>query len=215
MILGLLFCTAALFLAMYNLWDDYRAGKDANQAYEMVAGEIGKEQENPVEETQEMSSEAVVESVEVNVPDFVLDPEMPMPEKEIDGQMYIGVLEMPTLELSLPIISEWNDARLKISPCRYVGSAYTRDLILSGHSYKKHFRYIRNLETGDPVIFTDMAGNRFVYEVLGMVVIADWDVDSMLAGDWDLSLFTCTYGGKSRNTIRCKLSETENEWLNY
>ncbi len=204
MVVGLLFCAAALFLAMYNLWDDSRAGKDASQAYELVAEEIVRDQQ---EET-----EAEVEQEE-ELPDFVIHPEMPMPEEEIDGQMYIGVVEMPTLELSLPIISEWSDEKLRLSPCRYVGSAYTRDLILSGHSYKNHFRYIRDLAAGDPVIFTDMDGNRFIYEVLGMEVIADWDIERMEAGDWDLSLFTCTYGGKSRNTIRCKLNEAENEWM--
>ena len=29
-------------------------------------------------------------------------------------------------------------------------------------------------------------------------------VDYMSAGDWDLTLFTCTYGGQSRVTIRCE-----------
>ena len=127
--------------------------------------------------------------------------------------MYIGVVEIPALELELPIISDWDDEKLKIAPCRYIGSAYLNNMILSGHSYKNHFRYIRNLEKGERVIFTDMSGNRFVYEVVLQDVIKEDDVEGMLAGEWDLTLFTCTPGGKSRNTVRCQLVEEENEWM--
>ena len=31
------------------------------------------------------------------------------------------------------------------------------------------------------------------------------DAEGMEAGDWDLTLFTCTYGGRKRVTVRCGL----------
>ena len=34
-------------------------------------------------------------------------------------------------------------------------------------------------------------------------------VQEMTDGDWDLTLFTCTVGGKSRVTVRCVLAEGE------
>jgi len=34
-------------------------------------------------------------------------------------------------------------------------------------------------------------------------------VEEMTAGEWDLTLFTCTLGGRSRVTVRCELVETE------
>ena len=36
-------------------------------------------------------------------------------------------------------------------------------------------------------------------------VIDEMDTESMLAGEeeWDLTLFTCTYGGRQRYTLRC------------
>lgn len=117
------------------------------------------------------------------------------------------------LYLELPVISEWDDVKLKISPCRYVGSAYNGDMIISGHSYKHHFRYIRNLAVGDPVIFTDFEGTRFVYEVSSYEVIGGNDVEGMLAGEWDLTLFTCTYNGSARHTVRCRLVPEENPWM--
>ena len=47
-----------------------------------------------------------------------------MPETELDGEQYIGVLELPTLSLTLPVQSQWSYPALKVSPCRYAGSAY-------------------------------------------------------------------------------------------
>ena len=29
----------------------------------------------------------------------------------------------------------------------------------------------------------------------------------LLSGDWDLTLFTCTLGGKSRVVVRCKIQK--------
>ena len=206
--LGLLLMAAALCLAGYNLWDDQRAGQAVQESLKRVVSEIPEGIESA-----EKQMEHIVSLGEMEIPDFVLNPEMEMPEKIINGQGYIGVVEIPKLELELPIISEWSDEKLKLSPCRYVGSAYTGDMILSGHSYVNHFRYIRKLESGDRVNFTDMDGNRFIYQVVSSEVIGERDIDGMLLGDWDLTLFTCTPGGQSRNTVRCQLVEEENAWM--
>lgn len=210
MAFGLLLGAAALVLAGYNVWEDHQAGENANLALELVTDEIPESiaaLEDQLDNASSMS--------EVEYPDFVLNPKMDMPVKEMKGQDYLGVIEIPSLEMELPIISEWSDARLKIAPCRYMGSAYTGDMIISGHSYKNHFRHIRKLDLGDRVIFTDMDGNRFVYEITGTEVIAETDVEQMEVGEWDLTLFTCTPNGSSRHTVRCTLVEDENPWMKY
>ena len=213
MFMGLLLGAAALFLAVYTLWGEYQAKVQAEAALNLVAEYI---EVGVITET-EQSAEVVTETEpeEVPVPEFLHDPTMEMPEELIDGQKYIGVVEIPDLELTLPIISEWSDAKLKISPCRYVGSAYTNDMILSGHSYVNHFRYIRKLERGAEIIFTDMAGTRFVYEVSDTEVIDASGVERMLSGEWDMSLFTCTTNGSARHTVRCKLVPEKNPWMQY
>ena len=154
MFMGLLLSVAALFLAVYTLWGEYQAKVQSEAALGLVEEYIGS---GTVAETEAEEVVTETEPEEVPVPEFLYDPTMEMPEELIDGQKYIGVVEIPDLGLTLPIISEWSDAKLKISPCRYVGSAYTNDMILSGHSYVNHFRYIRKLERGAEIIFTDMA----------------------------------------------------------
>ena len=138
-------------------------------------------------------------------PSFVRYPDMEMPTEVIDGQTYIGMLEVPALELSLPVMSEWSYPRLKKAPCRYVGSIYSKDMIICGHNYDLHFGRLKDLAVGEEVRFTDMDGNVFIYAISGTEQLGKYAVDEMLAGDWDLTLFTCTKGGQTRVTVRCRL----------
>ena len=150
------------------------------------------------------SGEALEEAF---VPDYVLNPEMAMPEETIDGRNYIGVLDIPALELSLPIISEWSYDALQIAPCRYSGSAYLDNLVIAGHNYRSHFVSLPQLQPGDTVTFTDMDGNVFSYEVSSLETLSPYAVSDMTSGDWALTLFTCTVGGQSRLAIRCDHAE--------
>ncbi len=213
---GLLLTVAALALTGYNLWGEYQATKNANEALlqvaQVIAAEESGEEPAQVNGAERNGSSAGVSETEESS-ESASESGGGMTVRMVDGIDYIGIIEIPSLSLQLPIINEWDDAKLKIAPCRYVGSAYMGDLILSGHSYKNHFRYIRNLTPGERVIFTDFEGTRFVYEVTAYEVIGGDDVEGMLSGEWDLSLFTCTYNGSARHTVRCKLVPEENPWM--
>jgi sortase A len=50
-----------------------------------------------------------------------------------------------------------------------------------------------------------MNGNVYVYTVEEMEVIPGTGTEEMISAEWDLTLFTCTYGGWDRYTVRCKL----------
>lgn len=126
-----------------------------------------------------------------------------MTEVEIDGYAYIGYLSLPSLGLELPVMSEWDYPRLRIAPCRYAGSTKTDNLVIAGHNYTKHFGPIKGLAIGDEVYFTDMDGVVSRYEVVVMETLSPTAVEEMTESDWDLTLFTCTYGGRSRVVVRC------------
>lgn len=122
---------------------------------------------------------------------------------EIDGKEYIGVLSIPSLDLSLPILYKCSDKLLKQAPCRYEGSFLDDSMIIAGHNYRKHFSGIKNLTQGDSITFTDVNGAIYQYRVEDMEKIHGTDIEGMEAGDWDLTLFTCTYGGRDRVAVRC------------
>ena len=199
--LGLLLLLAALGLTAYNLWLDTRASMSVDVVLERLTPTLSSRQS----ELPPLSSGEALE--EAFVPDYVLNPEMAMPEETIDGQNYIGVLDIPALGLSFPIISEWSYDALQIAPCRYSGSAYLDNLVIAGHNYRSHFASLPQLQPGDSVTFTDMDGNVFSYEVSSLETLSPYAISDMTSGDWDLTLFTCTVGGQSRLAIRCDRTE--------
>ena len=200
MIGGLLLITAALLLTGYNLWDEGRAAASAGDILEQIVPVLQADSDASGSEP-DMSDATPQDQT---VPDYILNPDMDMPTTTIEGHEYIGVLTIPALNLSLPVMSDWSYPKLKIAPCRYQGSAYTDDLIIAGHNYRTHFGGLNTLSTGDQVVFTDVDGNQFVYAVVEIEVLMNTDVERMETGDWDLTLFTCTLGGKNRVTVRCE-----------
>lgn len=137
-----------------------------------------------------------------------------MTEVEIDGYAYVGYLSIPAINLEVPVMSEWDYTRLKIAPCRYAGSAGTGNLVICAHNYTRHFGPIRNLVSGDLVYFTDMDGMIWKYEVVLADLLSSVEVEDMTAGDYALTLFTCTYSGQSRVTVRCKRIDNGRPVLN-
>lgn len=136
----------------------------------------------------------------------LLDPSaLEMTEVEIDGYSYIGYLSIPELDLELPVMADWDYARLKIAPCRYIGSVRGENMVILAHNYTGHFGRLSELSVGDSVSFTDVNGLTTNYEVAGLDILAATAVEEMTSGDFDLTLFTCTYGGKSRVTVYCNM----------
>ncbi len=200
--IGLLLLAAALFLTVYNLRSDVEAGTAADTVLEQLAPEL--EEKKNISLPALPSGESLEEAY---IPDYILNPEMDMPEEEINGQRYIGVLRIPALSLELPVISEWSYPGLELAPCRYTGSIYLNNMVIAAHNYYSHFGHLKNLSQGDEITFTDMDGNVFRYEVAALETLSPYAIEEMTSGDWDLTLFTCTVSGQSRVTVRCELTE--------
>lgn len=226
--IGCLFLIAALALGGYNLWDNHRA----QNSVDLVLKQLNSIQEasatakpdtpttnapnpgfssphSPIPDAPNPGSPIPDPSIpDVPIPDYILNPYMTMPTVEIDGYRYIGKVSIPVLELELPVMDTWDYKRLKIAPCRYTGTAYLPGFVICAHNYTSHFGRLKNLSQGDTVIFTDMAGNEFQYEVAEVQTLAPTAVEEMKSDDWDLTLFTCTIGGRTRVTVRCRRAQT-------
>ena len=183
--LGILLAAGAVGISAYNIWDSSRAEAAVEaslEAYEEELTAVEQESEAlPVDENSGMT--------------FV----------EADGLCWIGELEIPSLQLTLPVADPWSYPSLKKAPCRYTGSAKENSLIIAAHNYKRHFGNIGLLPEGATVKFTAVSGDVYEYEVEKVETLNPYAVDEMLSGDWDLTLFTCTYGGRKRVTVRCSL----------
>lgn len=196
--IALLFGASALVGA--NLLEDCSAAEHTEAALESlqeIAPEAVRHAEAPAEQA------AAPRTQETELPDYVENPEIEMPVAQVDAYSYIGVLSIPAIEVTLPVISQCNDENLRYAPCCYAGSVYLDDLVIAGHNYRAHFGSLGALRIGDSVQFTDMEGNVFSYEVAEIETLPETAVEEMTAGEWPLTLFTCTLSLNKRIAIRC------------
>lgn len=181
MIIGILLIVFALSLFSWNRYEDRRAAMSSDELLNQITELVGQSED-----------------------EAALDPyDGEMPVVNIDGYDYIGYVSVPGLGLRLPVMAEWDYPRLKIAPCRYTGSTETDDLVIAAHNYSSHFGKIKNLQIGDEVSFTDMSGVVSHYKVAEVDILNPTAIEEMVSGEFDLTLFTCTYGGQSRVTVRC------------
>ena len=197
MILGIALVSGAMLLLLSNRQEDQEAGEFSDAILTQM-------QEQIQEQIQANRSEETTEPYLDNVPLEFLEPEdLVMTEKEVKGYACIGYIEIPDLSIQLPVISEWSYPKLKVSPCRYSGTTRGEDLVIMAHNYKSHFGKISTLSEGAPIRFVDMDGKVWEYQVVAKDVLNPEDIEDMIAGEYDLTLFSCTPGGQQRVTIRC------------
>ncbi|MBQ9020642.1 MAG: sortase [Eggerthellaceae bacterium] len=179
---GIVCILAALTLTGYN-WNQSRAaGEESAHALDIMSVQLpGYEKEG--------------------VTGDVLDTEMPV--VQIDGRSYVGRIDIPRLDISLPVLAEWSEEGADIAPCRYKGSVYNDTLIIAGHNFASHFGNLYQLADGDNVTFVDVNGAAYHYIVLTAETIDGYDLRGMEEGEWDLTLFTCNFSGVERTTVRC------------
>lgn len=180
MVIGAVLIFSALSLLFYNKQEDRQAGR--------ISGEILTK----LKEIEEFAE----------VPEYTPEMVRELRGIEIDGNEYIGYLTIPVLDLELPVMAEWSYEKLRSAPCRQSGSVQDNNLVIAGHNYSRHFGKLSNLKAGDSILFTDVAGERVLYTVECIENLKENQGDKMINSEWDLTLYTCTYDGRSRVTIR-------------
>lgn len=181
--IGVVCIILALCLCSYNVYDTFRSyyvQKHIRNEYHTLKTSSGE------------------------IPDYILNPDMDMPEVEVDGISCIGTLEIPSLDLNLCVASTFTYEIMQEIPCRYYGSVYKSNMVIIAHNYWFHFGRLNTLKSGDKVIFTDASGNCFKYSVDAMDVVSPESVAEVTNGKWPLTLVTCTLDSQNRVVVRCK-----------
>ena len=186
-VFGVILLVTATILVMYNIDHDGDIGKATGEIVSELSDEIAG-RENLLPKTEE-------EAIALR--------EQGMNSIIIDGREYIGYLTVPSQSLELPILSECNNANLKIAPCRYDGGALADNFVLAGHHYRSHFGKLTNLSVGDSIRITNVFGVVFEYKVVELQSLRPTAISSMKSSEYDLSLFTCNLAGNARFTVRC------------
>ena len=158
---------------------------------------------NYLNENAASESRKILEKLENNlIEEEIISYEEEMKKVSIDGNDYIGILNIPALKLELPVMSDWDYNKMKKSPCRYYGSIYTNDLVICAHSYDNLFGRIKKLKKEDLITLTDMNNEEYIYKVEVIEILSPGDIEEMIESEFDLTLYTCTRDGSKRVTVR-------------
>ena len=193
--------------------DFYVAKQETDTQKQPESSETTESQETTepeeTKEAEEVTEPPVEETIDYAALEKAKEPYCKQEEHSHTEECYekVGTLQIPALSLELPVIAEWNYPALRVAPCRYMGSVYQDNMILCAHNYSTHFGRLTELKVGDEAVFTDMEGNAYTYRMTAQEILPGTDPEAMEKGEWDLTLFTCTLGGKNRVTIRFARTE--------
>lgn len=194
-ILGAVSLFAALFLVLWNKYESDRAKESADKALSQLMEKM-PETTISSEEAQQLKDNGSLSSDDSYIPTI-----------EVDGNLYIGVIYIPAIDTELPVMKDWSYANLDIAPCRYYGQIKNSNLIIAAHNYATFFDRLDELNAGDEIFYVTVDGVCYEYEVTQTELIDGGNSYIMRdnSDKWDLTLFTCTWSGYSRVTVRAVL----------
>ena len=136
--------------------------------------------------------------------------DLPAPEVTGDpwaGYEVIGVVGLPDLGLSLPVLADYTQDLLAVAPCRYTDDLALEpgQLVVAGHNYRTHFGRLGELAPGSRITWQNLDGVTYTYTVTEITEIDAGDREALEQGDWDLTLFTCDVTRTRRILVRAAL----------
>ena len=122
-----------------------------------------------------------------------------------------AVLNIPSLGINYPVLSDTSEELLKISLNKFWGPSPNTvgNYCIVGHNYKnkKMFGKLADIKNGDIVELTDNSGKTIKYAVYNKYVVNPEDVactSQLTNGNKEVTLITCTNYGKQRLVVQAR-----------
>ncbi len=195
---GALACTAILYA--YSLWQEgIRAEENAEEILR-VSGFASLDGGDGGEDIYWQPDEP---QADPNALDALFD-------SALKGYSVIARLDIPSIEISLPVLSQTADEALEYSVCYYSGPepGGEGNLVITGHNYASgaHFGKLDDMQAGDTLTLTAPDGTDYVYTVYQTELITPDDVEALDDTEYDkeLTLLTCEENANRRLLVRCR-----------
>ena len=123
----------------------------------------------------------------------------------------IAIVNIPSINITYPVLSTYNEELLKTSPCKYWGPDPNEvgNFCIVAHNYRnaKFFSKVPELENGDIVEITDLNNRTIQYVVYDKYVVREDDrtcSSQKTDGRKEVTLITCTPNSKKRIIVKSK-----------
>lgn len=162
------------------------------------------------------SNQSVLEEMTQVIPqeeNIIVEDELITSTCEIDGNTYevVAILNIPKLEIQYPVLSSTSKELLKVSVNKYWGPNPNKEgnFCIVGHNYndERFFGKLHNIQIGNQIELTDMAGNTKVYYVYDTYVVDPEDTNctsQKTNGATEITLITCTKNFKQRFIVKAR-----------
>lgn len=121
----------------------------------------------------------------------------------------IAILNIPSINITYPVLSTYNEELLKTSPCKYWGPDPNEvgNFCIVAHNYRntKFFSKVPELENGDIVEITDLNNRTIQYVVYDKYVVREDDrtcSSQKTDGRKEVTLITCTDDSENRVVVK-------------
>lgn len=128
--------------------------------------------------------------------ELIPEPQSAVPEERrdntmsvlsVDGKDFVGVLELPRYESTLPVGNDWGKSSKY--PCRFGGSVYNGTMQIGATTQKGQYDFYRELSVGDEVYYTDVEGNRYGFKITSLCYEKHIDQATLQQNEAPLKLF--------------------------
>ena len=123
-----------------------------------------------------------------------------------------AILNIPSLEINYPVLSDTSDELLKISLNKFWGCSPNEvgNYCIVGHNYDGKdimFGKLNRIKNGDIVELEDSSGRKISYKVYNIFIVEPSDVactSQLTNGKREMTLITCAEGGRRRLIVKCR-----------
>lgn len=118
----------------------------------------------------------------------------------------IGLIEIPKINISYPILSNSDEDLLKISVCRFSGPLPNRigNMCIAGHNYNNNLMFSRlnKLDIGDSIYITDLNNSRIEYIIYNKYRVKQSNLNcTENTNNVEITLITCNSNNNSERIV--------------
>ena len=204
-----------IILSVRYLYIDYTERKEVEKSQEILS----EMETYDVEDTTIVDDNTLVVALNNNIEEVE-----PQPSEKFNveyttdkGTKYKidSILNIPSLGINYPVISETSDELLKISLNKFWGGEPNSvgNYCIVGHNYDGKdilFGKLNRIQNGDIVELEDKTGKLLQYKVYNTFIVQPTDVactSQLTNGKKEMTLITCADGGKTRLIVKCRAVE--------
>lgn len=127
----------------------------------------------------------------------------------VSGYEVTGILQIADLNQSWPIIASGNAAATAKIPSIYGGNPASGNLVITDSADNRQFTGIKNLPDGSEVVFTDISGREYRYQIATVETVPNSKLSAISRHRerWDAAIITPNFSGRSQIVTRLVKSE--------